>query len=66
MHNIHDIISRCSKKNLYLTRSDKLGMKNSKFRIINQNRNVIYHVQSLKNNFYLGAFGSFDCVFTHT
>jgi hypothetical protein len=24
------------------------------------------HVQSLKNNFYLGAFGSFDCVFTHT
>jgi hypothetical protein len=36
-------------------------MKNSKFRIIDQQMNVAHH---LKKNFYLGTLGSFGCVCT--
>jgi hypothetical protein len=36
-------------------------MKNTKFRIIDQQMNATHH---LKKNFYLGTLGSFGCVCT--
>ncbi len=64
MHNIHDIKSNQMKTYLYLTPNGKLNMKNTKFRIINQHKNAMCHIQSLENDFYLNALGSFDHVFT--
>jgi ATP-dependent Lon protease len=40
MNDIHDIKSRCCKKKLYLKHNDKLGMENTKFRIISQHMNA--------------------------
>jgi hypothetical protein len=40
-----------------------MGIQNTKFKVINQHKNDMCHVQSLKKEFYLGAFGSFDYVF---
>jgi hypothetical protein len=60
MDNIHDIRSICS----HSTHVDKSSMENTKFRIINQHRNAMCHIQSLGNDFYLSALGSFDHVFT--
>jgi hypothetical protein len=59
MDNIHDIRSICSDS----THIDKLSMENTKFRIINQHRNVMCHIQSLENDFYNSALGSFGHVF---
>ncbi len=36
-----------------------------KVKVINQHKNDMCHAQSLEKDFYLGAFDSFDCVFTH-
>jgi hypothetical protein len=60
MDNIHDIRSICG----HSTHIDKLSMENTKFRIINQHKNAMCHIQSLENDFYLNALGSFDHVFT--
>jgi len=40
MHNIYDIGSSCSKKNLYLTHNVKFNMKNEIFWIIDQHMNA--------------------------
>jgi hypothetical protein len=39
-------------------------LKNTKFKIINQYRNATCQMQSLKIDFYFGAFNSFDYVCT--
>jgi hypothetical protein len=49
---------------LYLKCSVKGGTQNTNYKIINQNKNVTCHVQSLEKDFYLGTLGSFDYVFT--
>jgi len=59
MDNIHDIRSICG----HSTHIDKLSMENTNFRIINQHKNAMCHIQSLENDFYLSALGSFDHVF---
>lgn len=39
-------------------------LKKTKFKIINQYRNATCHMQSLKIDFYFGAFNSYDYVCT--
>jgi hypothetical protein len=41
LHNVHDIIPRCSEKYLCLTQNGKFYMKNIEFMIINQHKNVM-------------------------
>ncbi len=41
-----------------------MGIGNTKFEVINQHKNDMCYVQSLKKDFYLGTIGSFDRVFT--
>jgi hypothetical protein len=48
---------------LYLTHNGELGMKNTKFNIINQQKNATCHMQSFKND-YLGTLGSFHHIST--
>jgi len=49
---------------LYIKYNVKEGTRNTNFKIINQHKNDMCHVQYLENDFYLGAFSSFDRVFT--
>jgi hypothetical protein len=49
---------------LYIICSVKGGTQNINFKAINQHKNDMCHVQSLEKDFYLGALGSFDHVFT--
>ncbi len=51
---------------LYITCNVKLGIQNTKFKVINQHKNDTCYVLPLKNDFYLGAPRSFYCVFTPT
>jgi hypothetical protein len=53
MHNLHDVQSICSKKNLNLKHSCKLDVKNAKVELIDQHVNVTCHMWSLKMNFTL-------------
>jgi hypothetical protein len=64
MQNTHDIKSILFKFYLHLTCSVKLNIQNTKFKIINQHRNDMCHVQSLENDFYHGTVCSFCYVFT--
>ncbi len=41
------------------------GYPKYKFLNYKPTQNDTCHVQSLKIDFYIGAFSSFDCVFTH-
>jgi hypothetical protein len=41
LHNVHDKVPRCSEKYLCLTHNGKFYMKNIKFIIINQHKNVM-------------------------
>jgi hypothetical protein len=49
---------------LYLKCNVKRGIQNTKFKVINQHKNDMCHVQSLEKDFYLSAPNSFDYVFT--
>ncbi len=49
---------------LYLKYNVKGGTQNTNLKIINQLKINMCHVQYLENDFYLGSFSSFDCVFT--
>jgi hypothetical protein len=53
MHNIYDIKSICSQMYLNLKCSVKWGTQNTQFKVINQHKNDMCHVQSLKKVFYL-------------
>ncbi len=48
MHNIYDIISRCNQKQLYLTHSYKLSMRNAIFEVIDQHKNAWCPMQSFE------------------
>jgi hypothetical protein len=49
---------------LYLKCNVKGGTWNTNFKVMNQHKNNMCHVQSSKKDFYLGAPSSFDRVFT--
>jgi hypothetical protein len=49
---------------LYLTRNVKLGIQNTKFKVINQHQNDMHHVQSSKKDFHHGTPISFYHIFT--
>jgi hypothetical protein len=49
---------------LYLKCNVKWGIQNIKFKVVNQHKNYVNHVQSLEKDFYLGALGFFDHDFT--
>jgi hypothetical protein len=49
---------------LYLNFSVKWGIQNTNLSFIDQCKNDTCPVQSLKNDFYLGALRSSDCDFT--
>jgi hypothetical protein len=51
---------------LYLKCNVKGGTQNINFKVINQHKNDMCHVQSLKKDFYLGTLGVFYYVFTLT
>jgi hypothetical protein len=48
---------------LYLKCSVKWGTQNTNFKVINQHKNDMCHVQSLEKDFHLGVLSSFDRVF---
>ncbi len=50
---------------LYLTCNVKWGTQNIKFKVINQHRNDMCHVQSLEKDFHINTLGPFDHAFTH-
>jgi hypothetical protein len=50
---------------LYLKCSVKGGTQNTNYKIINQYKNNMCHVQSLEKDFYLDTPGFFYNVFTH-
>jgi hypothetical protein len=49
---------------LYLTCNVKMGIQNTNYKIINQHKNDMCHVQPLEKYFYFGAPNSFYHVFT--
>jgi hypothetical protein len=57
LHNVHDIVPRCSEKYLCLTHNGKFYMKNIEFMIINQHKNVM-SCNPWKNIFTLAKLAS--------
>jgi len=65
MHNVHDIKLIVVKIYLYLKCNVRWGIRNTNFKVINQHKNDMCHMQSLKMDFYFSALSSFDFVFNH-
>jgi hypothetical protein len=50
---------------LYLKCNVKKGTQNTNFKVINQHKNDMCHLQSFEKDFYLGTPSFFYYVFTH-